>query len=321
MYFITNRLFKENIKSPKDRKVREVEFDLENNIVSNTVYFCKKDNNSVLSEIGNERFFEQLADENITDILLYIHGYNNEPKDVFKNSNKLQTMYDETLKDSKKSVLVIPIIWACGGNILDYSSDQANADGSALAMSRAFEKFLNHSQNNPCSKRINILAHSMGSRVLRQTLIVLKDNIFSNGIPQIFRNIFMVASDVVNETLHKDQIGSLIPDSCRNCVVYYANDDLALNSSKIINLKNKIVSKRLGHTGVEDMQKVSRNVYNIDCDDFNNSYDHLIIDGMGKGHTYFLEDSDGKHGKLFLHTVTAITTGRVTANEDRELIL
>ncbi len=250
-----------------------------------------------------------------TDILLYIHGFNNYPKkDIFPRAKSLQKMYNKTLV--KKKVLVVPIIWPCSdkvGILRDYVNDQVSADATSYAIVRAFENFITHSQQSlECSMRINILAHSMGNRVLRETLVKLKYDVFPKVFPKVFRNIFMIASDVVNETLHKDEPGSVIAESCRNCVIYYANDDLALNGSKIINLKNKIVSKRLGHTGVEDMGRVSKNVYNIDCDDFNNSYDRP------KGHSYFLKDRDGDFGKVFLHTVEAIESGRVVYGENRE---
>lgn len=65
-------------------------------------------------------------------------------------------------------------------------------------------------------------------------------------------------------------------------MVYHASDDLALHASKASNLNNKIASRRLGHTGPEDIDKTPKNVYSVDCDDVNNSYD------LPKGHSYFV---------------------------------
>ncbi len=317
MYFITNRFFKEDIESPSDGSVREVTFDMNNNVTASMFYYCKKEDDK-LYEIQSKNFFTEIKNlDEYTDIVLYIHGFNNYPdKDIFPRAEKLKSMFDKTLK--KKKVLVIPVIWPCNdkvGILRDYISDQNNADASAFAMARAFESFIKHTQDATCNKRINIIAHSMGNRVLRETLIKLKYDVLSHAMPQVFRNIFMIAADVVNETLHKDESGSVISESSRNCVVYYANDDLALNGSKVINVKNKIVSKRLGHTGVEDMQKVSNNVYNVDCDDFNNSYD------KPKGHSYFLDTRKGELGKVFKHMAEAIDSGRVKFYRNNELIL
>jgi esterase/lipase superfamily enzyme len=290
-----------------------------NNVIASMFYYCKKREDGKLYEIQAKKFFADIKGlEGYTDIVLYIHGFNNFPDDdIFPRAEKLQEMFDTTLKNKK--ALIIPVIWPCNnqiGIIRDYSNDQDNADASALAMARAFQKFVEHTQDGVCNKRINILAHSMGNRVLRETLTKLKYDIFPKAMPQVFRNIFMIAADVVNETLHNSESGNVIVESCRNCVVYYANDDLALNSSKIINLKDKIVSKRLGHTGVEDMKQVHRKkVHNIDCDDFNNSYD------LPKGHSYFLENKKGKKGKVFKHIAKAIDTGRIHSDINNELIL
>ncbi len=79
----------------------------------------------------------------------------------------------------------------------------------------------------------------------------------------------MAAADVVNETLEPGQEGQHISPAARNVVVYYAADDLAMRASKIGNIANQIASRRLGHTGPENMDKVENNVYALDCDDFN----------------------------------------------------
>lgn len=76
----------------------------------------------------------------------------------------------------------------------------------------------------------------MGNRVLRYTL---KNGRMILASPSIFRNIFMASADVVNETLEPDQAGHYISDAARNVVVYYASDDLALRSSKVVNLKTR----------------------------------------------------------------------------------
>lgn len=67
-----------------------------------------------------------------------------------------------------------------------------------------------------------------------------------------------------------------------------------MRASKVANLGNA-VSRRLGHTGPENMELVPKNVYSIDCDDFNNTYDPPI------GHSYFLNNPENEPGALFNH--------------------
>ena len=118
-----------------------------------------------------------------------------------------------------------------------------------------------------------------------------------------------MAADIVNESLEDGQDGRLISQSSRNVSVYYASDDLALRSSKISNLKNMVASRRLGHTGPENMNNVQSNVYAIDCDNFNNKYD------FPKGHSYFLDDDNNNIGLVFEHMFNTIKSGRVLVDD------
>ena len=298
-----------------------LDFNLKSNAPGNSITFCEKDVYADgYRELDAGGFMGKLRDADYEQILFYIHGYSNMPEpDIFPRAEKLQEMFDAY---DNKMVLVVPVIWPCDndfGAIKDYWDDQQSADASALSFARLMQKFIEWRASNPddkqCFKRINILAHSMGNRVLRQMLVAWDKYHLKNGVPMLFRNIFMAAADVVNETLEKGKDGEHIPLSARNVVTYYASDDMAMPASKITNLKNKIVSRRLGMTGPEDMNKVPGNVYAIDCDDFNNSYD------FPKGHSYFLNDGKREPGETFLHMASCIKTGRVRHEGDRRLVL
>ena len=157
-------------------------------------------------------------------------------------------------------------------------------------------------------KHVNILAHSMGNRVLRGALAGWAHDY--GAVPALFRSIFMAAADLANDCLEPGAEGGMIPDCARNVVVYHAHDDLALRSSKVANVRNKIVRRRLGHTGPANLDRVPRNVVGVDCDAFNNRCDRL-------GHSYFLADS------LLRHLVETIRTGRVPGTEtgSRRIVL
>ncbi|MEM1352652.1 MAG: alpha/beta hydrolase [Pseudomonadota bacterium] len=316
MLFITNRFPKQSIRTRKGRKFT---FDLSDNAPSNSVFFCKKGSGEDHKEIGSEAFLEDLKKSDYRQILLYVHGFNNLPDYIFQQAQDLQDLCD---KAKKKEALVVPIIWPCDndlGIVGDYWDDQKSADQSGYSFARVLEKFLawrnkdaNGDDGHPCLKRINMLSHSMGNRVLRQTLFNWNHYDLASGVPLIFRNTFMVAADVVNETLHEGHTGVYISHASRNVVVYYASDDLALRASKAANLKNKVASRRLGHTGVEDIKKAPRNVFQVDCDDVNTTYDSPT------GHNYFTYNrKTGEPGAVFNHVFQCILSGRVFP-EDRK---
>jgi len=314
MLFITNRHPKGSIETKAGRKFV---FDLDDNASSNSVFFCDRQKKSEYTEIGSFKLLSGLKQSKYRQILIYIHGFSNLPEDVFAAVEEFQGLCDS---QKQREVLVVPLIWPCDndkGVVKDYWDDQKSADQSAFAFARVLEKFLEwrsskdcNPQDDPCLKRINVLAHSMGNRVLRETLAAWNRYDLPDGVPLIFRNTFLVAADIVNESLEKGELGELMCHASRNVVVYHASDDLALRASKVANLKNKIASRRLGHTGPENMELVPGNVYSVDCDDVNNIYDNP------KGHSYFRSGrKKGKPGVVFDHIFDAIKTGRVTVKD------
>lgn len=316
MLFITNREPKDSIKTEINRKYK---FDLNKNSPSNSIYFCERSEKDDYTEIGSTGLMSRLKESDASQILFYIHGFSNLPEPhIFPKAERLQELFDSK---EKNLIEVVPIIWPSDndvGIVKDYWDDQKAADSSAFSFARLLEMFMTWRESNPndapCLKRINILAHSMGNRVFRETLSAWNKYDLSDGVPLLFRNSFLLAADVVNESLEKGEKCHLISQASRNVSVYFASDDLALRASKISNLKNKIASRRLGHTGPEDMDKVAKNVYAIDCDDINNSYDRPI------GHSYFTDDRKGKPGVVFEHIFNTIKTGRVEVSNKNKRV-
>jgi esterase/lipase superfamily enzyme len=323
MLFITNRALNEGqtpLSNGNLQVPRAVSFDLSNNQAEQSVYFCRRHEKNNYTEIGGQAFLTELKNSNAKEIFLYLHGYSNLPEPaIFPRTEELQELFD--LK-SPGYMLVVPIIWPCDndlGQIQDYFDDQIAADLSGVAFMRLFEKFLawrenNSTVDNPCTKRINILAHSMGNRVLRATFASIVQYFLPQGMPLVFRNIFMASADIVNEALEEGQEGQYISPAARNVVVYYAADDLAMRASKVANV-GEIASRRLGHTGPENMDKVNKNVYALDCDDFNTDYDRP------NGHHYFTRDPSGNPGLLFDHMWRCIETGRVPMDRPNLILL
>ena len=315
MLYITNRFPRQSIRT---RVGRKFDFNLDNNAPSNSVFFCEHTGDGNSTEIGSIDFLSKLKQSSYRQLLVYIHGFSNLPEDVFKAVDELQALCNAK-KD--REVLIVPLIWPCDndlGIVKDYWDDQKSADASAYSFARVLEKFLAwrssekyNPQVDPCLKRINLLAHSMGNRVLRETLAAWSKYDLADGVPLIFRNTFLVAADIVNESLEAGQKGELICHASRNVIVYYASDDLALRASKAANLKNKVASRRLGHTGPENMERTPQNVYAVDCDDVNSAYDQPI------GHTYFSSGrKPGESGRVFDHNFSALETGRVFPEDE-----
>lgn len=325
MLFATNRTptRKSTTISPVTKVNRKIHFDTQNTRPASEMYFCRRNGPGDYIEVGGRSFFTSLKElGQFTQILLYIHGFNNNPEpDIFKRAEALQTLINK--EKGEGFALVVPLIWPCDDDgksrfLDDYWDDQKAADFSGSAFARMLSKFDSWRKeeamsDNPCMRRINLLAHSMGNRVLRTSISYWGKYDHHGMVPMLFRNVFMVAADVVNHCFEPGRSAALIPATARNVVVYYANDDLAMPASKVANIKNRLLSRRLGMTGIEDITKVPKNVYEVDCDDFNNRFDRP------KGHSYFLSNG-GFTSPALLHMLAAMDGGRVTPNE-RHLVI
>lgn len=315
MLFITSR--QPTINTEPEMNTDFV-FDLGNNASSRAFFCCRRKKKGKYEEIGSKALLSAIKEAKYRQVMLYIHGFSNLPEDVFAAAQEFQSLCDGK---KRGEVLVVPVIWPCDtdlGVVKDYWDDQKAADQSAFALARMFQKFMEwraspeyNPEDDPCLKRINVLAHSMGNRVLRQTLANWRRYDQPQGLPLLFRNTFLVAADIVNESLQKGDEGELISHTSRNVVVYYASDDLALRASKVANLKNAEASRRLGHTGPEDLDLTPKNVYAVDCDDVNTLYD------PPKGHSYFRSGTKkGEPGVVFDHIFSCMVSGRVFPHDE-----
>lgn len=320
MFFITNRPF---IEGNKSSEMRKVSFELDNNEAAQSVYFCWRDGTKkAYVELGSENFMKAMRKSPARQMLFYIHDSAQFPEEhIFPMTETLQNLFDE---QDKGLVDVVPVIWPCdsGTSILrDFHEDQIAAEASGVAFARALEKFLVWRESvkgteAPCLKRMSVLAHSMGNRVLRQALFCWSRFHRKGQVPLMFRNIFMAAPDVFNEALENSREGRFICHSTRNVIVYYASDDRILGAGTVGPLGADSASRRLGHTGPEHIHLTPKNVFSVDCDDINNKYDRP------NGHTYFLNDEKGEPGRVFLHMFDAMKKGRIEGHDEhRNLIV
>ncbi len=228
-------------------------------------------------------------------ILFFVHGYNNDVGDVLAAAEAVEQLY---------GVIVVPFTWpANGGGQLSgaasYLSDKSDARASAGALNRAVGKIRSfhemlteaqvkalreeaattHGVNFPrrdeyftrrvreeCVVSINLLCHSMGNYVLKNTL-KSSDNATSH---LVFDNICLVAADANNEN-HRLWVERL--DARGRIYVVINENDFALGASRV--KPGDEQKARLGHytRGLD-----SRNACYIDL---------TAAQKVEKEHTYF----------------------------------
>jgi esterase/lipase superfamily enzyme len=165
------------------------------------------------------------AERNKKHLLFYVHGYNNDLKDIVETAREVEEAYN---------VLVLVFSWPSNGGgsasgTLAYLSDKDDARVSATAFNRFAEKIRsyhelisrsreqalldearkkhpdNHAKaqelvtrliNEQCHVSLNLLCHSMGNYLLKYALMPSN----STFRRMIFDNICLVAADANNES-------------------------------------------------------------------------------------------------------------------------
>uniref|UniRef100_A0A0G4HJY4 DUF676 domain-containing protein n=1 Tax=Chromera velia CCMP2878 TaxID=1169474 RepID=A0A0G4HJY4_9ALVE len=231
-------------------------------------------------------------------LMFFIHGFNVQSGGMLGSSKDMQEEFD---KNRAQEVLVVPVHWACGdrlGILRDYDSDQRVAVTTADAVSRLF---LEDSELLPKLKEkgLNVVAHSMGNRVLRFVgkktapssewdLVKLDDASASlhDAAPEglrarqsLFDNIFLVAADVPCDVMEEDEAiesgFASLSVLAEKLHVLHAFDDLALQASRGVNRS----PRRLGTSGPTRMWSKMNNVAVHNCNRWNGKKDWLIGHG------------------------------------------
>ena len=111
-----------------------------------------------------------------------------------------------------------------------------------------------------CTRRLHLLAHSMGNWALRHA--VRKFIELNNGkTPRIFDSAFLMAPDEDNDTLQLDLKLKPLDSLANRIFVYHATNDVALTISDV----TKGMPDRLGSDGPQNLDQVSARVMALDC--------------------------------------------------------
>ncbi|MFN3241525.1 MAG: alpha/beta hydrolase [Planctomycetota bacterium] len=201
------------------------------------------------------------------NVLLYVHGYNNDVEDVLERS---------LVMSRKFGVEVMPFTWpANGGGIvggtLSYKSDKRDAKVSIGAFDRTLafvgdqlrrvnelrieqirrkaaerhpdnlesqRRLVSELLDKQCPFSINLLLHSMGNYLYKHLLL----SSASEGTGLVFDNVVLCAADANN----KDHARWVDRIRCRHRVYVTINeDDIALRASRLKSGSDQLA--RLGH--------------------------------------------------------------------------
>lgn len=257
-------------------------------------------------------------------LLLFVHGFNNDLKDVLERAAGLEAQY---------GVEVLCFSWPANGGgaqgVLSYKSDKRDALASAGALDRVLEKmrllleefnaqyvtelegkaqkkfagngeawdrYFSKEVNKRCPFTINLMLHSMGNYLFKHLL----GSTTYNANHLLFDNVVMVAADTNNEH-HAEWVDRI---QCRNRLYITINErDSALLASRM-----KMGEQQKARLGHYTKQLDSKTATYVDFTD---------QPQVGDSHAYFEGDAiTNKKVAAFFHTVLNGGTGESAAHFD-----
>ena len=191
---------------------------------------------------GRETFTATLQDAIYYDdsdaILLFVHGFNVKFDEALVRTAQLS--HDLSRNDAYDVGTPVLFSWPSAGEVSleTYQGDRDRSLGAAPYL----EEFLDLLTEDIDAARINIIAHSMGNRVLTQALEdYARDYLERHDRDDLEFRILLVAADVERDVFA--EANAAFDNLEANVTIYTSDTDRALHVSNIVNQK-----KRLGDT-------------------------------------------------------------------------
>lgn len=175
------------------------------------------------TELADQPFFQaldtRLDQSPERECFVFVHGYNNTFDDAAKRTAQL--WYDLQFPGAP-----IFFSWPSQGNRAGYTFDETNAEWAQ----EDFEKFLWDLHTRSSVKRIHVIAHSMGNRIVARTLDAFSTRGVLAGDACKLREIVLAAPDIDADTF-KTRIAPRFTRHKPHVTLYASKNDDALKAS------------------------------------------------------------------------------------------
>lgn len=225
--------------------------------VSESIYEDIK-NKPIESLAGSARFFREIYDalcnypaKKDNDVLFFIHGFNTDLNDVREAFKMLNEKYVDNPDSPVRHIIIFTWPGRSPKIPLHYVNDRNDAMRSGAAFARAIDKVIQFfreffllSHNPLCKRKIHMMVHSMGNRVLKHVMLELEKK-GDNTIPELFDQILLMAADIEFEIFERGEAFYNLIKLGQRIHVYFHQKDIVLDISKY----TKNFSNRLGRYG------------------------------------------------------------------------
>jgi pimeloyl-ACP methyl ester carboxylesterase len=197
------------------------------------------------------------------DILVFVHGYNNDIRTVLWRTRTLQ----RTLTEQGWRGLVIGFDWPSDNSTLNYLEDRSDAAEVALRLVKESLELLiqaqvpNDSEQEPCKLNVHLLGHSTGAYVIMEAFAQAEKIGDYFRSPWRIGQVALIGGDVASDSLREDCDWSAPMFRRIMRLTNYSNQyDKVLGVS---NAKRLGTAPRVGRVGLPP--NASRKAVNVDC--------------------------------------------------------
>jgi len=180
--------------------------------------------------VGWENFISQLSSD---DLLIFIHGFNTS----FSNA---AIRCAQLAHDTNFNGEAVFYSWPSAENPATYARDKKRAQENF----ELFASFLQDIASNT-DKKIHVIAHSMGTYILMNSLAILNKRIESNTDllhsrrkkhdGKIFSQIILAAPDIAKDDYHRKFSNHNFSNMADKITLYSAENDHVLDAAQIMN--------------------------------------------------------------------------------------
>lgn len=191
------------------------------------------------------------------DILVFVHGYNNDPPAVIKRHRMLK----KSLAQAGFEGAVVSFDWPSNNIALNYLEDRSDARMTSIKLVDDCIRLFTVTQLRGCAYNVHLLAHSTGAYVIRQGFDDADDRRNIAATNWTASQVMFIGADVSSRSLGIDdsKSSSLYRHSVR--LTNYQNPyDSVL---KLSNIKRVGVAPRAGRVGLPE--RVPQKAVNVNC--------------------------------------------------------
>lgn len=203
------------------------------------------------------------ADHPSGDVLVFIHGYNNDQSVVMWRHRKIKKGLAELGFDG----VVVSFDWPSNNSALNYLEDRQDARKTALLLVTHGIRMLTARQSAGCEVNVHLLAHSTGAFVIREAFDDADDHKDLAHHNWTVSQIVFIGADVAARSMNrKDSKSSSIYRHCIRLTNYTNMYDKVL---KLSNIKRVGVAPRVGRIGLPE--DAHEKAVDVDCSEYFNS--------------------------------------------------